>query len=228
MLGERIHENGRKRRHGSAATCWPAIRRPRNSSPPSWPSVSFRTILLRLWWNANGGDVSQDRRRSCARCYRTHAALAGVLGRPSAYRAKVKTPLEFVASALRASGADIENPMPLVRELNTMGMPLYGAQPPTGYSMQAESWVNSAALLSRMNFALALASGRMPGVQLDRRKCWVRLRRSQRGTGWRARSIVCLPEMFRSRPTTPSKSNCKTQNNSAAGWMIRNARRMWE
>jgi uncharacterized protein (DUF1800 family) len=88
----------------------------------------------------------------------------------NAYRAKVKTPLEFVASALRASGADIENPMPLVRELSTMGMPLYGAQPPTGYSPQAESWVNSAALLSRMNFALGLASGRLPGVRFDPRQ----------------------------------------------------------
>jgi uncharacterized protein (DUF1800 family) len=83
------------------------------------------------------------------------------------YRAKVKTPLEFVASAIRASGAQIENPMPLVRQLNAMGMPLYGAQPPTGYSPQAESWVNSAALLARMNFALGLASGRLPGVTFD-------------------------------------------------------------
>ncbi len=88
----------------------------------------------------------------------------------NAYRAKIKTPLEFVASALRASGAEIENPMPLVRELNSMGMPLYGAQPPTGYSPQAESWVNSAALLGRMNFALALASGRLPGVRFDPRQ----------------------------------------------------------
>jgi hypothetical protein len=48
-----------------------------------------------------------------------------------------------------------------------MGMPLYGAQPPTGYSPQAESWVNSAALLARLNFALGLASGRLPGVTFD-------------------------------------------------------------
>jgi uncharacterized protein (DUF1800 family) len=82
----------------------------------------------------------------------------------SAYRAKVKTPLEFVASAIRASGAEVVDAMPLVRALNTMGMPLYGAQPPTGYSSQAASWVNSAALLSRMNFSLALAAGRLPGV----------------------------------------------------------------
>ena len=48
-----------------------------------------------------------------------------------------------------------------------MGMPPYGMQPPTGYSMKAEAWVNSNALLNRMNFALALGGGRMPGVKFD-------------------------------------------------------------
>jgi len=83
------------------------------------------------------------------------------------YRAKVKTPLEFVVSALRASGADVTNPLPLVRELQVMGMPLYGAQPPTGYSMTAETWLNSSALLDRMNFAVTLASGRLHGARVD-------------------------------------------------------------
>ncbi|HEV2728825.1 MAG TPA: DUF1800 domain-containing protein [Terriglobales bacterium] len=82
-----------------------------------------------------------------------------------AYRAKVKTPLEFVVSAVRSSGADVTDAMPLARQLQNMGMPLYGMQPPTGYSMKAETWVNSSALLGRMNFALALTSGRMKGVQ---------------------------------------------------------------
>jgi uncharacterized protein (DUF1800 family) len=86
---------------------------------------------------------------------------------PEAYRAKVKTPLEFVASTARASGADIENPAPLVQVLNKMGMPLYGAQPPTGYSTNADVWVNSSALLDRMNFALGLAAGRIPEVKID-------------------------------------------------------------
>jgi uncharacterized protein (DUF1800 family) len=86
-----------------------------------------------------------------------------------AYRAKMKTPFEFVASAVRVSGADIQNALPLVATLNRMGMPLYGMQPPTGYSMKAEAWVNSSALLNRMNFALALGSGRLPGASLDPR-----------------------------------------------------------
>jgi uncharacterized protein (DUF1800 family) len=86
---------------------------------------------------------------------------------PEAFRAKVKTPLEFVASAVRATGVDVQNAAPLVQALNRMGMPPYGMQPPTGYSMKAEAWVNSNALLSRMNFALALGGGRMPGVKFD-------------------------------------------------------------
>lgn len=84
-----------------------------------------------------------------------------------AYRAKVKTPLEFVASAVRASGVEVSNAMPLVQRLNQMGMQLYGMQPPTGYSMKAETWVNSSALVSRMNFALQLGTGRLSGVTAD-------------------------------------------------------------
>jgi uncharacterized protein (DUF1800 family) len=83
------------------------------------------------------------------------------------YRDKVKTPLEFVASAVRATGAEVDDALPLTRQLNNMGMPLYGAQPPTGYSMKAETWVSSSALLNRMNFALALTSGKVKGVKLD-------------------------------------------------------------
>ena len=83
------------------------------------------------------------------------------------YRAKVKTPLEFVASAVRTTGAEVEDALPLTRQLNNMGMPLYGAQPPTGYSMKAETWISSSALLNRMNFALALTRGKIKGVKLD-------------------------------------------------------------
>ncbi len=84
-----------------------------------------------------------------------------------AYRAKVKTPLEFVASAVRATGVDVTDAMQLTRQLNNMGMALYGMQPPTGYSMKAETWVNSSALLGRMNFAVALTSSKVRGAKLD-------------------------------------------------------------
>ncbi len=74
------------------------------------------------------------------------------------YRAKVKTPFEFVVSAVRATGTDTSNAMPLVLAVRNLGMPLYGCQPPTGYSDKAEAWVNSGALLNRMNFAVSLTA----------------------------------------------------------------------
>jgi uncharacterized protein (DUF1800 family) len=84
-----------------------------------------------------------------------------------AMRAKVKTPFEFVASALRATGAQIEDGTVLVRNLQGLGMPLYMAQPPTGYIDRADVWVNTGALLNRMNFAIALVNNRLRGVQVD-------------------------------------------------------------
>ena len=86
---------------------------------------------------------------------------------PEAYRAKVKTPLEFVVSAVRASGAQVEDARALVGTLNNMGMMPYGMPPPTGYSMKADVWVNSSALLGRMNFALGLAAGKIRGIKID-------------------------------------------------------------
>jgi uncharacterized protein (DUF1800 family) len=86
---------------------------------------------------------------------------------PEAYRARVKTPFEFVASSLRATNAEITDPQSLLAALNKMGMPLYGMQPPTGYSTRADVWVNSAALLDRMNFGLALAANRLPGTTFN-------------------------------------------------------------
>ncbi len=85
----------------------------------------------------------------------------------TAYRAKVKTPLEFVASAVRATGANVDDAFPLARQIGNLGMPLYSAQPPTGYSMKADTWVSSSALLGRMNFALGLTGGKVRGVTVD-------------------------------------------------------------
>ncbi|MGI4827265.1 MAG: DUF1800 domain-containing protein [Janthinobacterium lividum] len=83
------------------------------------------------------------------------------------YRGKVKTPLEFVVSALRATNADVTNPLPLVQAMDRLGMPIYGMQTPNGYSWQADAWVSSNALLARMNFALVLAGNRLPGTKLN-------------------------------------------------------------
>jgi uncharacterized protein (DUF1800 family) len=85
----------------------------------------------------------------------------------SGYRAKVKTPLEYVVSAVRASAADVENYQPLVNQLRQMGMPLYGCIPPVGYKWDEADWVSTGALVDRMNFALSLAANRFPGITVE-------------------------------------------------------------
>ena len=89
---------------------------------------------------------------------------------PDAYRAKVKTPFDFIVSAVRATEADVTDAVPLVRTLQQLGMPLYLCQPPTGYKDAAETWVNAGALLNRMNFAVALASNQTRGITIDSRQ----------------------------------------------------------
>ncbi len=89
---------------------------------------------------------------------------------PATFRAKVKTPLEFVLSAVRASDTEVSRPMPLVQALNKLGMPLYGMATPNGYSWQSEAWVSSNALLNRMNFALLLIANKVQGAKPD----WLR------------------------------------------------------
>ena len=110
------------------------------------------------------------------------AVLATIFTSPEfwaadAYRAKIKTPLEVVASAVRAldgrivtgPGADATDGggVALAREVGRLGEPLYEAQPPTGYPDRAEAWVNTGALLGRMNFALGLAHNRFRGARVD-------------------------------------------------------------
>ena len=92
--------------------------------------------------------------------------LSPELAASDAHRAKVKTPLEFVASALRATGAEVRTARPLARTLREMGMPLYGCQPPTGYDETAATWVSAGALVSRMNFAVDLSKNAVRGVRV--------------------------------------------------------------
>jgi uncharacterized protein (DUF1800 family) len=80
--------------------------------------------------------------------------------RPEAYRAKVKSPFEFVVSSVRATGAENIDARRLVRSLQELGMPLYQCQPPTGYKDTADAWTNTGALVNRMNWALTLVSER--------------------------------------------------------------------
>jgi uncharacterized protein (DUF1800 family) len=84
-----------------------------------------------------------------------------------AFRAKVKTPLELIVSAVRATDAQVDFAIPLATQIAQLGQPLYRKIEPTGYSSANAEWVNSAALLARMNFALALADNRVPGSKVD-------------------------------------------------------------
>ncbi len=82
------------------------------------------------------------------------------------YGAKIKTPYEFVVSTLRAAAADVRDARPLVRSLQQLGMPLYQCQPPTGYQDSADAWMNTGALVNRMNFAVALATNQLRGISI--------------------------------------------------------------
>ncbi len=85
---------------------------------------------------------------------------------PDNYRAKIKTPFEVIVSAIRTVGADT-NGVQVQALLAKMGEPLYGYIAPTGYPDMAEDWVNTGALLERMNFAVALASNRIRGTKVN-------------------------------------------------------------
>jgi len=78
-----------------------------------------------------------------------------------AYRAKVKTPEEFVLSAVRATGGEVNRPAIVLNAMAQLGMPFFGCQTPNGYSWAPGPWVNSGDLLSRINIALALASHKL-------------------------------------------------------------------
>jgi uncharacterized protein (DUF1800 family) len=83
---------------------------------------------------------------------------------PANVRTKVKTPLEFVVSAARAVAADPDTTPRLAQVVARLGEPLYLHVAPDGYPEREDAWVNSGSLLDRMNAAVALAAGRLPGV----------------------------------------------------------------
>jgi hypothetical protein len=86
---------------------------------------------------------------------------------PASYRAKIKTPFELAVSSIRALGGDTNGGPAIHQWIAKMGEPLYGYQAPTGYPDMAENWVNTGALLERLNFGLALANNRIPGTRVD-------------------------------------------------------------
>jgi uncharacterized protein (DUF1800 family) len=84
-----------------------------------------------------------------------------------AWQAKVKSPSEVVASSVRATGADVTDAFTLVQKIAEMGAPLYGKLEPNGYPETGEAWLSSAGMMARMNFAVTLAEGKLPGVKVD-------------------------------------------------------------
>ncbi|MBI3649474.1 MAG: DUF1800 domain-containing protein [Acidobacteria bacterium] len=86
---------------------------------------------------------------------------------PENYRAKIKSPFELAVSALRAMNGDTANPRQVAQFIAKMGQPLYLYQPPTGYPDRADQWVNTGALLERLNFGLALSSNKILGATID-------------------------------------------------------------
>lgn len=108
-------------------------------------------------WERTGGDVRE--------------VVAAILRSPEFWAseqrdAKLKTPFEFVASAVRAVGGEPDTTPILAQVIGRLGQPLFLQPAPTGYPETQEAWVNSGALLQRANVALALAAGRLPGVRV--------------------------------------------------------------
>ena len=147
-----------------ASACSPGTRRPRGTSRPSSAGASSPTIRPRRSSSASPRASS----RPTATCARPCApsSTSPEFFDPRYYRAKIKSPFEYVVSAVRA--ARRRRPDGARRSRGSsrdMGEPLYLCQPPTGYSDAAEAWVNSGALLARLNFAIALrpTAFRAPG-----------------------------------------------------------------
>jgi uncharacterized protein (DUF1800 family) len=99
------------------------------------------------------------------------AVLRTILNSPEfysegAYRAKIKSPLEMVASTLRALDAETDASPTLLGLMGRMGEPMFQHQSPAGYPDRASTWISSSALLGRLNFATLIASNRIPGTRI--------------------------------------------------------------
>src|SRR4029077_12032424 len=89
---------------------------------------------------------------------------------PSVYRAKVRSPFEYVAAALRVTAAETDGDRPVIDFISRMGQPLFGRITPDGYSDRAEQWLSSGAMIARLNFASALAANRIKGTSVNYQK----------------------------------------------------------
>jgi uncharacterized protein (DUF1800 family) len=85
----------------------------------------------------------------------------------TAYRAKMRSPFEYVAAAMRALNAETDGDRPVLDAIGRMGQPLFGRITPDGYADRADQWLSSGAMIARLNFAGALASNRIKGTKID-------------------------------------------------------------
>jgi uncharacterized protein (DUF1800 family) len=86
---------------------------------------------------------------------------------PATYRAKVRSPFEYVAAAMRALNAETDGDRPVLDAIGRMGQPVFGRITPDGYADRADQWLSSGALVARFNFANALATNRIKGTTID-------------------------------------------------------------
>ena len=84
----------------------------------------------------------------------------------TAYRSKVKTPFEVVASGLRAIGASPDTTPRSAQMVARLGQPIFGRQTPDGWPDRGDAWMNTGAILNRINFGLSLAAGQVPGARV--------------------------------------------------------------
>jgi uncharacterized protein (DUF1800 family) len=142
-----------------------AIRFVSDNPPPALVDRAARRFL------ETGGDIRETVRSIVTSSeFFSHAA----------YRSKVKSPLELVASALRAVGAEPDTSMRSARLVAFLGQPIFGHQAPNGWPETGESWMNTGAILNRINFGLTVAAGRLPGASLARWSDAERLRNAPR------------------------------------------------
>jgi uncharacterized protein (DUF1800 family) len=88
---------------------------------------------------------------------------------PASVGAKTKTPLEYVASAIRTLDGTTDGSRALAQTIARMGQALYQCQPPAGYPDRGDHWMSNGAVLERLNFAVALTANQIPGspVKVD-------------------------------------------------------------
>ena len=147
-------------RSSKRSICWRSIRRPqsilaissRNISSPMSPRRSWSPRMASRY-SASDGNIRE--------VLATMFASAEFWDRRH-FRAKYKTPYEYVISSVRAAGTPVTNFRPLAGTMQLLGMPTYGCLTPNGYSNTQDAWLNPDAMMARLSFATALGTGNLP------------------------------------------------------------------